>query len=398
MRDIYEVPAAAIILPAHQELEKLVCTIHQNQFKAGLDRQWAYLVYAGLWWEPLRGDLDAYMDVGQRAGQRHDRDRALQGHRADRHALARRTPSTTARSRPSPSPAGCSRRPPRPASSSCGRCSRGWRGGCAIAPTPPTASRPDGASPRSPSSSTARRGPRPPRTATSASSSSTGPPSARRPADTGWRGLERRPRSFRVGSLPTRCAPWTSIQPGDLADHREHVARRLRTSGSTSRVSASRAASSTAPPARHRDVALADAQIVERSRLSRDKRARTSAFRKVVGVLRRAARMVASTSAPGSSTRRTSDWRSRRRPTPTGSASAGPGPCTSGRTGRRRAQRMTTRDTVFMASTRVCSWRDCSKDAADPAYGNATLDWNLDRPEHPNPEYAERGARPTGGR
>ncbi|HEY5287125.1 MAG TPA: argininosuccinate synthase [Solirubrobacteraceae bacterium] len=62
VRDIYEAPAAAILLPAHQELEKLVCTIHQNQFKAALDRQWAYLVYAGLWWEPLREDLDAYMD------------------------------------------------------------------------------------------------------------------------------------------------------------------------------------------------------------------------------------------------------------------------------------------------------------------------------------------------
>jgi argininosuccinate synthase len=62
VRDIYEAPAAAVLLPAHQELEKLVCTIHQNQFKAGLDRQWAYLVYAGLWWEPLRADLDAYMD------------------------------------------------------------------------------------------------------------------------------------------------------------------------------------------------------------------------------------------------------------------------------------------------------------------------------------------------
>ena len=63
VRDIYEAPAAAIILPAHQELEQLVCTIHQNQFKAGLDHHWAYLVYAGLWWEPLRGDLDAYMDA-----------------------------------------------------------------------------------------------------------------------------------------------------------------------------------------------------------------------------------------------------------------------------------------------------------------------------------------------
>jgi argininosuccinate synthase len=62
VRDIYEAPAAALLLAAHQELEKLVCTIHQNQFKGLLDRQWAYLVYAGLWWEPLRGDLDAYMD------------------------------------------------------------------------------------------------------------------------------------------------------------------------------------------------------------------------------------------------------------------------------------------------------------------------------------------------
>jgi len=62
VRDIYEVPAAAIILTAHQELEKLVGTIHQNQFKPQLDRQWSYLVYAGLWWEPLRTDLDAYMD------------------------------------------------------------------------------------------------------------------------------------------------------------------------------------------------------------------------------------------------------------------------------------------------------------------------------------------------
>ncbi len=61
VRDIYEVPAATIILNAHGELERLVSTIHQNQFKAGLDRQWAYLVYAGLWWEPLRENIDAYM-------------------------------------------------------------------------------------------------------------------------------------------------------------------------------------------------------------------------------------------------------------------------------------------------------------------------------------------------
>ncbi|HEY2636612.1 MAG TPA: argininosuccinate synthase, partial [Solirubrobacteraceae bacterium] len=52
-----------ILLPAHAELERLVGTIHQNQFKAGLDQKWGYLVYAGLWWEPLREDLDAYMNA-----------------------------------------------------------------------------------------------------------------------------------------------------------------------------------------------------------------------------------------------------------------------------------------------------------------------------------------------
>ena len=63
VRDIYEVPAATILLTAHRELEKLVGTIHQNQLKPFLDQRWAYLVYAGLWWEPLREDLDAYMEA-----------------------------------------------------------------------------------------------------------------------------------------------------------------------------------------------------------------------------------------------------------------------------------------------------------------------------------------------
>jgi argininosuccinate synthase len=62
VRDLYEVPAATIVLAAHGELERLVSTIHQNNFKGALESQWAYLCYAGLWLEPLRRDLDAYMD------------------------------------------------------------------------------------------------------------------------------------------------------------------------------------------------------------------------------------------------------------------------------------------------------------------------------------------------
>jgi argininosuccinate synthase len=62
VRDLYEVPAAEIILTAHRELEKLVGTIHQNRFKPALDEQWAFLVYAGLWYEPLVQNLNAFMD------------------------------------------------------------------------------------------------------------------------------------------------------------------------------------------------------------------------------------------------------------------------------------------------------------------------------------------------
>jgi argininosuccinate synthase len=51
---------------AHAELERLVGTIHQNQLKPMLDQKWAYLVYAGLWWEPLRVDLDAFMNEANR--------------------------------------------------------------------------------------------------------------------------------------------------------------------------------------------------------------------------------------------------------------------------------------------------------------------------------------------
>ncbi len=61
VRDIYEVPAAELILRAHRELEKLVFTGRQNAFKAGIDLMWAQLCYEGLWYEPLLADLNAYV-------------------------------------------------------------------------------------------------------------------------------------------------------------------------------------------------------------------------------------------------------------------------------------------------------------------------------------------------
>jgi len=62
VRDIYEVPAAEVILTAHRELEKLVCTGRENALKPQLDALWAELVYEGLWHEPLLADLNAFAE------------------------------------------------------------------------------------------------------------------------------------------------------------------------------------------------------------------------------------------------------------------------------------------------------------------------------------------------
>ena len=97
VRDVYEVPAAAIVLSAHRELEQLVSTIHQNNFKRALEDKWAYLCYAGLWHEPLRFDLDAYMDSANELVTGRGDPEALQGLGDRRWRAARRTRSMTAR-------------------------------------------------------------------------------------------------------------------------------------------------------------------------------------------------------------------------------------------------------------------------------------------------------------
>jgi argininosuccinate synthase len=66
VRDIYEVPAAAVILTAHRELEKLVMTGRENALKPQLDALWAQLAYEGLWYEPLLADLNAFMEKSNR--------------------------------------------------------------------------------------------------------------------------------------------------------------------------------------------------------------------------------------------------------------------------------------------------------------------------------------------
>jgi argininosuccinate synthase len=64
-REVYECPAATVLLEAHRDLEKMVLTRHEYLFKQQVDEQWAYLAYVGLWADPLREDLEAFINKTQ---------------------------------------------------------------------------------------------------------------------------------------------------------------------------------------------------------------------------------------------------------------------------------------------------------------------------------------------
>jgi argininosuccinate synthase len=59
-REVYECPAATILIGAHRALERLVLTRDELRFKALADRRYAELIYDGLWMQPLRPALDAF--------------------------------------------------------------------------------------------------------------------------------------------------------------------------------------------------------------------------------------------------------------------------------------------------------------------------------------------------
>ncbi|HTV93485.1 MAG TPA: argininosuccinate synthase [Verrucomicrobiae bacterium] len=59
-REVYEAPAATVLIAAHKALERLVLTRDELRFKAGCDQKYSELVYDGLWMSPLRDALDAF--------------------------------------------------------------------------------------------------------------------------------------------------------------------------------------------------------------------------------------------------------------------------------------------------------------------------------------------------
>jgi argininosuccinate synthase len=65
-REVYEAPAALAIIESHKDLEKMVLTNHELRFKALVEECWSWLTYTGLWYDPLRRDLDRFIDETQK--------------------------------------------------------------------------------------------------------------------------------------------------------------------------------------------------------------------------------------------------------------------------------------------------------------------------------------------
>lgn len=65
-REIYEAPAAVVLLKAHQALEAMALSKQQLRFKQMVASEYADLIYGGLWFTGLREDLAAYVESSQR--------------------------------------------------------------------------------------------------------------------------------------------------------------------------------------------------------------------------------------------------------------------------------------------------------------------------------------------
>ncbi|ACI19694.1 argininosuccinate synthase [Dictyoglomus thermophilum] len=64
-REIYEAPAAIVIIRAHEALEDMVLPRELAHYKKMLEDKYAELVYYGLWFDPFREALQAFMDKTQ---------------------------------------------------------------------------------------------------------------------------------------------------------------------------------------------------------------------------------------------------------------------------------------------------------------------------------------------
>jgi argininosuccinate synthase len=65
-REIYEAPAAQVLLRIKADLEGQCLTKEEREFKRMVDNRWASMVYHGEWFHPLKEQLDAFVECNQR--------------------------------------------------------------------------------------------------------------------------------------------------------------------------------------------------------------------------------------------------------------------------------------------------------------------------------------------
>lgn len=64
-REVYEAPAASVLISAHQELESLTLVRETSRFKPSVEEKFAQTVYDGLWYSPLTDALKAFVEETQ---------------------------------------------------------------------------------------------------------------------------------------------------------------------------------------------------------------------------------------------------------------------------------------------------------------------------------------------
>ena len=64
-RIVFECPGLTALLTAHRALEEAVLSAHQNAFKPTVAQKWVELVYKGFFFEPLKRDLEAFLQSSQ---------------------------------------------------------------------------------------------------------------------------------------------------------------------------------------------------------------------------------------------------------------------------------------------------------------------------------------------
>jgi argininosuccinate synthase len=90
-REVYEAPAATVLIQAHQALEAMTLSRDQLRFKKKVAEEYSEIIYNGLWFSALNRDLSAYIISTQRYVTGAVRIKLFKGHSM---VLGRRSPKS----------------------------------------------------------------------------------------------------------------------------------------------------------------------------------------------------------------------------------------------------------------------------------------------------------------